>query len=180
MDSNDFFIVTKLDCPWCDKAKELLNRHGLTYTAVVVNNKHELWSYFPEAYTVPQIVDQREQQVHVGGYQELENYLGIAPKRKTVFNLNNTGHETSEYPLFLGDDLGFADTINRPYPILDKLFQEQMAQVWNEFEVDITQDRQDMLNAPKPIVDSMVKTILWQHLADSIASRSITGILLAI
>lgn len=178
MDSNDFFIVTKLDCPWCDKAKELLNRHGLTYTAVVVNNKHELWSYFPEASTVPQIVDQREQQVHVGGYQELENYLGIAPKRKTVFNLNNTGHETSEYPLFLGDDLGFADTINRPYPILDKLFQEQMAQVWNEFEVDITQDRQDMINAPKPIVDSMVKTILWQHLADSIASRSITGILL--
>ena len=78
----------------------------------------------------------------------------------------------------MGEDSGFKDTINVPYPNLDKLFELQVSQIWNEFEIDLSQDRMDMINADPSVVDLMVKTIMWQHLADSVASRSITGILL--
>jgi ribonucleoside-diphosphate reductase beta chain len=170
-----YTIISKDACPWCTKAADLLTEKGIQFEVVKVQSKKGLQDLVPNATTVPQIFN--DSKGLIGGYEDLVKYL-LSKKKRTVFNLQNRGHETSEYPLFLGDALGFVDTINRPYPILDKLFQEQAAQIWNEFEVDITQDRQDMLNAPKPLVDCMVKTILWQHLADSIASRSITGILL--
>lgn len=91
----------------------------------------------------------------------------------SVFNVNNTGHKTGKYPLFLGEGLGVIDTINVTYPVFEELYQTQLSQIWNEFEVDLTQDRQDMINMPKSTVDMMVKTIMWQHTADSVACRSI-------
>lgn len=91
----------------------------------------------------------------------------------TVFNKENKLHEGGYAPLFLGEQLGVIDTINVTHPIFDELYTTQEAQKWNEFEVNLTQDRQDMLNMPKNTVDMMVKTIMWQHLADSVASRSI-------
>lgn len=96
----------------------------------------------------------------------------------TVFNTHNTGHITKEYPLFFGEDLGIFDTINVTYPEIEQLYQQQMSQIWNEFEVDLTQDRMDMQRLPAEVVDLMVKTIGWQTLADSVASRSISELLL--
>lgn len=96
----------------------------------------------------------------------------------TVFNKNNTGYLTKKYPLFFGDDLGIFDTINVTYPEIELLYQQQMSQVWNEFEIDLSQDRMDMLNVPAEVTDLMVKTIGWQTLADSVASRSIAELLL--
>lgn len=96
----------------------------------------------------------------------------------TVFNANNTGHHSKKYPLFFGDDLGVFDTINVAYPDIEKLYHQQMSQIWNEFEVDLTQDRMDMQQLPEGVVDLMVKTIGWQTLADSVASRSIAELLL--
>jgi ribonucleoside-diphosphate reductase beta chain len=65
------------------------------------------------------------------------------------------------------------DTININYPDIEQLYQQQVAQIWNELEVDLTRDRNEMLSLPRKTVDLMVKTIMWQHTADSIASRSI-------
>lgn len=167
-------MISKETCPWCDKAKELLAKHNVELTITYIGDVQQLQQHVPGAQTVPQIfIDEQ----YVGGYEDLERFF-LPKKKKTVFNLENKGHETGEYPLFLGEDLGFVDTINRPYPILDTLFQEQMAQIWNEFEIDISQDRLDMMNAPKDLAGAMVETILWQHLTDTVASRSITGILL--
>lgn len=90
----------------------------------------------------------------------------------TVFNQYNTGHETG-YPLFLGPDLGIIDTINVQYPKLEELYQLQLSQIWNEFEVDLTQDRMDMLKVPQGTKDLMVQTLLYQTAADSAAARSI-------
>ena len=173
-------MYSKVDCPWCDKARGLLNLKGYDIVETKVENVLELNSYMPDnvppVETVPQIFLDGD---YVGGYEALYDFfLDNTPKKRTVFNVNNTGHTTGEYPLFYGEELGFVDTINRPYPILDTLYQKQMAQIWNEFEVDLTQDRQDMINADKATVGLMVKTILWQHLADSVASRSITGVLM--
>lgn len=89
------------------------------------------------------------------------------------FNAKNTGHLTKTYPLFLGEPLGVVDTVNIQYPQIEELYQKQLGQIWNEFEIDLTQDKMDMLNAPKSTVDLMVKTIMWQTVADSVASRSI-------
>lgn len=95
-----------------------------------------------------------------------------------VFNKNNTGFETKNYPLFLGEELGLFDTVNLTHPKLEELYQLQLSQIWNEFEVDLTQDAIDMKNASKDTVDLMVKTLSWQHLADSVASKSIAGLLM--
>jgi len=95
-----------------------------------------------------------------------------------VFNANNKGYETGKYPLFLGDDLGLFDTVNCAYPILEDLYQKQVSQIWNENEISLVQDKQDMLTLPKDTVDLMVKTISWQALADSVASKSISGLLM--
>jgi ribonucleoside-diphosphate reductase beta chain len=93
------------------------------------------------------------------------------------FNAENKGYETG-YPLFFGEDLGLLDTVNRTYPVLEELYQQQLSQLWNEFEVDLTQDKLDMLSVDKGSVELMTKTISWQFLADSVAGRSISGILL--
>lgn len=89
------------------------------------------------------------------------------------FNKDNQGHMTKHYPPFMGPELGVVDTVNIQYPELERLYQEQLSQIWNEFEIDLTQDRLDMKTQPKDTVDLMVKTIMWQTVADSVASRSI-------
>lgn len=90
----------------------------------------------------------------------------------TKFDANNRGYAEG-YPLFLGRELGVLDTINVQYPQLEQLYQDQLAQIWNEFEVDLTQDKLDMMQVDQGTVDLMVKTIMWQTVADSVASRSI-------
>lgn len=96
----------------------------------------------------------------------------------SVFNAENTGYKTGYKRLFLGVKQGLLDTINVQYPELEALYQQQMSQIWNEFEVDLSQDRMDMRTAKPGVVDLMVKTISWQHLADSVAARSISGLLM--
>jgi ribonucleoside-diphosphate reductase beta chain len=93
------------------------------------------------------------------------------------FNKENKGY-LKGYPLFLGEKLGLLDTVNRTYPVIEELYQDQIAQLWNEFEVDLTQDKMDMRNMDVGTVDLMVKTLSWQFLADSVAGRSISGLLL--
>ncbi len=90
----------------------------------------------------------------------------------TKFNEDNTGYKDG-YPLFLGPDLGIIDTVNVQYPKLEQLYQEQVSQIWNEFEVDLTQDKMDMIALDKGTVDLMVKNLMWQTVADSVAARSI-------
>jgi ribonucleoside-diphosphate reductase beta chain len=91
----------------------------------------------------------------------------------TRFNKDNQSY-LNKSPLFLGEPLGLTDTINVTYPELDELYEEQSSQYWREQDVDITQDKMDMLNVDPSTTDLMIKTISWQHLADSVANRSIS------
>jgi ribonucleoside-diphosphate reductase beta chain len=183
-------VIGRDNCPWCVKVLDFLKAKNIQPKYVKIKHVAELigkhsgltGEITTTLDTVPQVYKTTAasgtRYEHIGGYEDTVKHFGDTEKKKTVFNADNTGHETGDYPLFFGEQLGFIDTINMPYPILDTLYQEQLAQIWNEFEVDLSQDRQDMLNAKPEVVSLMVKTILWQHLADSIASRSITGILL--
>lgn len=161
-------IYTKTNCPWCVKVKDLIKDMGLSFEEVLVTQKSELYS--PQFGTVPQVIIDG---VFIGGYEDTKKYFTYTKKNKqrTIFNSKNTGHKTGKYPLFLGEDLGFADSINQPYPVLEKLYDTQMSFIWNHNEVDLTQDRQDMLSVERSKVNLMVYTILWQTLADSAAER---------
>jgi len=171
-----YSIYTKPNCPYCVKAKELLNAKGIAFIDFDANilDPKDFKELFPRATTVPQILDD---ETYVGGFDELVIYLAAPPSR-TVFNQENKGYETGEYPLFLGDAPGFTDSIIQPYPILDKVFQMQMSQVWNETEVSLTQDRMDILTASPKTIDFYIQNLMYQTLADSVASRAITGVLL--
>lgn len=94
---------------------------------------------------------------------------------KQIFNKDNTGYLTNEYPIFLGAPLGLFDTVNVAYPELEDLYQLQISQMWNEFEVDLTQDRMDMQRLPKEVVELMTFTISYQYLIDTVAAKSITS-----
>jgi glutaredoxin len=69
-----YFVLTKDDCIWCDKAKQLLEEKGEAYTASFLNDHPLLLKLMKKANlkTVPQIWDGAE---YVGGYTELERKL---------------------------------------------------------------------------------------------------------
>lgn len=97
--------------------------------------------------------------------------------KKTVVNIKNNGNLSDKgYPLFLGEDLGFADTINVTYPELEKLYEEQRSQYWVETEHSLAQDKIDFQENPEA-GDVMVRNLMSQWLMDSIAARSIMSIL---
>ena len=73
-----FYVLTKEDCSWCDKAKFLLNKKGAPYGAFNYKS-HPLFPFLMKSAgltSVPQVwVDTPEGKVHVGGYQDLEDYF---------------------------------------------------------------------------------------------------------
>lgn len=99
-------------------------------------------------------------------------------QERTVFNKDATGHETKEYPLFFGETMGTYDTVNMNYPSIFDLYNRQMGQIWYSTEVDITRDRIDLLQAPRDVVETMMLNIQWQTAMDSVASRSVSLLLL--
>lgn len=72
----EYWIVGKPNCPWCDKAKELLKDQGKSFDySCVVENPEELNNLKRlELTTVPQIWKEGQ---HIGGYSELAQELGV-------------------------------------------------------------------------------------------------------
>lgn len=71
-----FFIYSKPSCPFCVKAKELLDQRGVEYEEIDVTLDEVALSFIKEEMnlrTVPQIFDGNA--VHIGGYDDLvEHY----------------------------------------------------------------------------------------------------------
>jgi ribonucleoside-diphosphate reductase beta chain len=91
-----------------------------------------------------------------------------------IFNKENTGKNIS---IFLGEQQGLFDTINKPYPKLWKNYKTLKSLDWHENEFDYTSCNADFKNCSKDTYDIMIKTLSWQWEADSIASRSIISVL---
>lgn len=98
-------------------------------------------------------------------------------KERSVFNERNKGHITGQYPIFFGDSLGVGDTINITHKRIDDLKELQRAFFWSPTEINLEQDRQDLLTVDPVAADLMTKTILWQSMQDSIVGRSIASML---
>lgn len=70
-----FVIVGRPNCPWCDKAKALLELHRHTYAYIDLSQHPEERARLVEAgiKTVPQVWNNA---THIGGYEALEDFLG--------------------------------------------------------------------------------------------------------
>ena len=74
-----YIVFSKPTCPFCTKAKELLEEQGVEYSVVDVG---ESWEQLKEAFrwqTVPMVLEAESDVVFhfVGGYTDLVEYLGI-------------------------------------------------------------------------------------------------------
>ena len=69
-------IYTKPDCPWCVKAKEVLNTHNIPFKEIVIGEdvtRSWVLEAFPQMRTVPIILDNNRM---IGGYTNLVEELG--------------------------------------------------------------------------------------------------------
>lgn len=95
-----------------------------------------------------------------------------------IFNTEKTAEQYKEpSPLFLGEDPGLFDTVNKHYPKIWSLYKQMKSLDWSEDEFDYNQCNLDFKSCPKSIYDLMIKTIAWQWEADTIASRNIAPLL---
>ena len=96
---------------------------------------------------------------------------------KNLLNISNQNNNRGKYPLFLGEALGFGDTVNVTYPEIEKLYLDLRAMFWTENEFSMEYDTEDMKSASSSVRDVMVYNLLSQWLMDSLASRSIGEVL---
>jgi len=96
------------------------------------------------------------------------------------FNINNSGNQTGNYPLYFGEDLGIFDSFNIPYPEIREADQEQRSLFWTSDEIDFTTDYEDMQKVTEDEREMMIRTLSFQMAADSIASGSIQQLFLPI
>lgn len=70
----NWFLLTKADCIWCDKAKELLEEKGEGFAALPYNNDQMMLNLVRKAgiKTMPQIWYKDE---YIGGYTDLVKFL---------------------------------------------------------------------------------------------------------
>jgi ribonucleoside-diphosphate reductase alpha chain len=67
-------IVTREDCPWCDKLKTLLKTSGIRYEEITKKDAEEKGYWNPEWKTVPQMWLYKK---HIGGYTDYLQYTEI-------------------------------------------------------------------------------------------------------
>jgi glutaredoxin len=75
-----FKIISKDDCPWCDKAKNLLEEKGVPFRDFHYKEHPMLVLLMKRASlnTVPQIwVETPAGNTYIGGYADLENWLEL-------------------------------------------------------------------------------------------------------
>ena len=91
----------------------------------------------------------------------------------TVFNVNNSGWKTKQYPLFMGEEMSLYDSINVNYKELFDVYKQQVSQRWTENEFNHEQSRLDMINCPKNVYEVMLLNLSFLWILDSVASRAI-------
>ena len=70
-------VVTKADCPWCDKLKDALRTEGITYEEITKQEAVEKGYWNPEWKTVPQVWLYKK---HIGGYTDYVNLSQKPPE----------------------------------------------------------------------------------------------------
>lgn len=72
-DVEHFTIYSTPGCPWCERAKNLCEENGATYSEIVVGKdiqRDDFFKQFPNVRTAPFIL---HQDTAIGGYTDLVN-----------------------------------------------------------------------------------------------------------
>lgn len=117
-------IYTKDGCPWCDKAKEWLDNHGLDYDVIDLTHDETRMAFYEEyqVNSVPQIFINGKR---IGGYTELSRY-GEEEVVKTQTCLDPSRF----YKPFL-------------YPEFVEIARTHEKMHWVEDEIDLSEDVSD-------------------------------------
>ena len=94
---------------------------------------------------------------------------------KNVFNTEKTDYEKPK--LFLGQEPGLFDTVNKHYPDIWKKYKSMKSLDWDENEFDYSSCNVEFKTCSKSVYDMMIKTLAWQWEADSVASKSIAPVM---
>lgn len=92
-----------------------------------------------------------------------------------IFNTEKTDYKAPS--LFMGQQLGLLDTINKNYPEIFKLYKKQKSLDWDESEFDFTGCNTEFKTCSKNTYEIMIRTLSWQWEADSVACKSIIPII---
>jgi len=92
----------------------------------------------------------------------------------SIFNLKKTDYETKS--LFLGQQPGLFDTINKTYPQIWENYKTMKSQDWDETEIPFSSCMVEFETEDARKVRKMIYSLAWQWEADSVASRSISHI----
>jgi PHIKZ305 len=95
----------------------------------------------------------------------------------TVFNTEKTAEQYLDSRPFLNPEPGLVDTINKKFPAIWDLYKQMRGYDWSEDDITHESALIDFENAPKDTCDMMLKTLMWQWEADSVASRAPTVII---
>lgn len=93
---------------------------------------------------------------------------------KSIFNVNKSDYKNTS--LFLGEEPGLFDTVNKQYPVIWTLYKTMKSLDWDEIEFDYGSCLAEFKALPHGKVQKMLKSLAWQWEADSIASRTISHI----
>lgn len=94
----------------------------------------------------------------------------------SVFNTEKTAEQYMTTRPFLNPEPGLVDTINKQYPRIWDLYKMMRGYDWSEDDITHESALKDFQTAPKDVCEMMLKTLMWQWEADSIASRAVTTI----
>lgn len=101
---------------------------------------------------------------------------------KNIFNTSKTDYANTtgvHRSLFLGEQPGLFDTVNRQFPKIWENYKNLKSLDWDEqeFSMDFKTCNQEFKTRPKSVCDRMIKTLGWQWEADSIAARTVLPIM---
>ena len=92
-----------------------------------------------------------------------------------IFNTEKTDYKQPS--LFMGQQLGLLDTINKNYPEIFRLYKKMKSLDWDENEFDFTACNTEFKTCSKNTYEIMIRTLSWQWEADSVACKSIIPII---
>lgn len=96
--------------------------------------------------------------------------------QELILNKNIFNTEKSDYnipSIFLGQEMGLYDSINKHYPKLFNLYKQMKSQDWDEAEFSFHSCNAEFKGCDPITSDLMIKTLAWQWSADSVAARSV-------
>lgn len=91
-----------------------------------------------------------------------------------IFNAQKTDYDKPS--LFMGQQLGLLDSINKPYPEITKLYKKMKALDWDELEFNFGPCNAQFKSCPKAISDMMIMSLAYQWAQDTSAARSLVPI----